>query len=329
MANKNRLLTLLQILQSDSDEHHPLTTAQVREALAEKGCPVSIFTLRDDIASLQESGYEIDVKEKNGTPTTYGFMEREWSAPELQLLIDAVSAAQFIPVDRSKDLIKKLAGMAGPSQRDSLQPQILISEHIKAKNKKMIFTVQAIRKAIKSDRKITFKYYQYNLRKEQVPKHAGTPEEDYIVSPYATIWNSDRYYLVGYSDKLKKVATFRIDRMDTPRQIQRRRVPAPDDFNIQDYTDKVFWMYGGNEEEVTLRCKHCLMDQMIDKFGEGIEIQNVRRENFDITVPVDISGTFYAWVTQFVGEMTIVAPEHVRQAYAEYLTEAIDDALGE
>ena len=70
MANKNRLLTLLQILQSDSDEHHPLTTAQVREALAEKGCPVSIFTLRDDIASLQESGYEIDVKEKNGTPTT-------------------------------------------------------------------------------------------------------------------------------------------------------------------------------------------------------------------------------------------------------------------
>ena len=329
MANKNRLLTLLQILQSDSDEHHPLTTAQVREALAEKGCPVSIYTLRDDVASLQESGYQIDVREKNGTPTTYGFMERDWSAAELQVLIDAVSAAQFIPVDRSNDLIKKLASMAGPSQRDSLQPQILISERIKAKNKKMIFTVQAIRKAIKSDKKIVFKYYQYNIQKEQVPKHEGTPEEDYVVSPYATVWNNDRYYLVGYSDKLKKVATFRIDRMDTPRQIQRRRVSAPDDFNVQDYTDKVFWMYDGNEEEVTLRCKRKLMDQVIDKFGEGIEIKNVRRDTFDITVPVDISGTFYAWVTQFVGEMTITAPNHVRQAYADYLTEAIDDVLGE
>lgn len=329
MANKNRLLTLLQILQNDSDEHHPLTTAQVREALAERGCPVSIFTLRDDITSLQESGYQIDVKEKNGTPTTYGFMEREWSAAELQVLIDAVSAAQFIPVERSNDLIKKLANMAGPSHRDSLEPQILVSEHIKAKNKKMIFTVQAIRKAIRSDRKIIFKYYQYNLQKEQVPKHEGTPEELYVVSPYATVWNNDRYYLVGYSDKRKKVTTFRIDRMDTPKQIQRKRVTEPDDFNIQDYTDKVFWMYDGNEEEVTLRCKHNLMDQVIDKFGEGIDIKNVRRNTFDITVPVDISGTFYAWVTQFVGEMTIIAPGHVKDAYADYLQEAIDDVLGQ
>ena len=71
------------------------------------------------------------------------------------------------------------------------------------------------------------------------------------------------------------------------------------------------------------------MDQVIDRFGEGIEIKNVRRETFDITVPVAISGIFYAWVTQFVGEMTIIAPDHVRQAYAEYLTEAIDDVLGE
>lgn len=328
MANKNRLLTLLRVLQSQSDEYHPLTTAQIRETLAQKGCPVSISTLRDDIASLQASGYEIDIKEKNGITTTYGFMERDWSAPELQLLTDAVSSAQFIPVDRSNDLIKKLASMAGPSQRESLQPQILVSEHIKAKNKKMIFTVQAIRRAIKSDKKITFKYYQYNLQKEQVPKHLGTPEEDYIVSPYATIWNSDRYYLVGYSDKLNKVATFRIDRMDTPKQLQQRRVPEPKEFNIQNYTDKVFWMYDGNEEDVTLRCRHNLMDQMIDKFGEGIEIRNVQSETFDITVPVHISGTFYAWVTQFVGEMKIVAPEYIRQAYAGYLTEAVDAALG-
>ena len=325
MANKNRLLALLQILQSNSDEHHPLTTAQVRKALAEKGCPVSIFTLRDDIASLRESGYEIEIKERNGIPTTYGFMEREWSAAELQLLIDAVSSAQFIPIERSNELIWKLVNMAGPSQRDALQPRILVSEHIKAKNKKMIYTVQAIRRAINNDKKITFKYYQYNLQKEQVPKHAGTPEEDYIISPYATIWNSDRYYLVGYSDKLKKVATFRIDRMDIPKQIQRKRVPAPEDFHVQDYTDKVFWMYKGDEENVTLRCKQHLMDQMIDKFGEGIDIENVQEDTFDITVPVEITGTFYAWVTQYVGEMKIVAPEHVREAYKGYLREALDD----
>ncbi len=326
MAKKDRLLTLLQILQNESDEHQPLTTAQVREALLEKGCPVSILTLRDDIISLQKSGYEIEVKEKNGTPTTYGFADREWSAPELQLLIDAVSSAQFIPVERSNELIRKLAKMAGPSQREALQPRILVSEHIKAKNKKMIYTVQAIRKASLSDKKITFKYYQYNLQKEQVPKHEGTPEEDYVISPYATIWNNDRYYLVGYSDKRQKVTTFRIDRMDIPKQVQQKRVPPPGNFNIQDYTDKVFWMYDGEEEQVILRCKHSLMDQMIDKFGEGIEIRDITEETFDFTVPVRISSTFYAWVTQFVGELLIVSPEYIKKIYSGYLTKAIDYA---
>ena len=57
-------------------------------------------------------------------------------------------------------------------------------------------------------------------------------------------------------------------------------------------------------------------------------MQNVRRDTFDIVVPVHISGTFYAWVTQFIGEMTIVAPGHVRDAYADYLQEGIDEVLG-
>ena len=327
LAMKNRVLCLMDYLQKNSDERHSVTTAEVRNALAEHGCAVTIQTLRRDVASLQEHGFEIEVLETNGLSTEYKWVDRVWSAPELQLLVDAVSAAQFIPVERSNQLIAKLAGMAGPSYRDDLEPQILVSEHIKAKNKKMIFTVQAIRRAIRADKKITFKYYQYNTRKEQVPKHEGTPEENYVISPYATIWNNDRYYLVGWSEKLQKVATFRIDRMDTPKQVNRKRIPPPADYNVQDYTDKVFWMYDGNEEEVTLRCRHKILDQVIDRFGEGIELKNVTRQTFDVTVPVCISGTFYAWVVQFVGEMNIVAPGHVQQAYADYLQQAIDDVL--
>ena len=46
-------------------------------------------------------------------------------------------------------------------------------------------------------------------------------------------------------------------------------------------------------------------------------------------MPVSLSTTFYAWVFQYVGKMKIVAPEHVREAYAGYLEEAIDEVLGE
>lgn len=328
MATKNRIVYLMRYLQENSDENHPVTTAQIREEMAQKGCPIIIPTLRDDIESLQNAGYDIQVNETEGMSTTYSWLDREWSLPELQILVDAVSSSQFITKEKSRELIDKLVRMGAPSLRENLKPQILVSEHVKAPNQQILLSVQAIRRAIDRDRKITFKYMQYNTDKVQVPRHAGTPEEDYVVSPYATIWNNDRYYLVGYSDKRKEVNTFRVDRMTKVKQIQKKRVPEPEDFNIQDYTDKVFWMYDGNEEEVTLCCKRHLMDQMIDKFGEGVNVSNVRRETFDITVPVHISGTFYAWVTQFIGEMTITGPGHVRDAYAEFLQEGIDDVLG-
>ena len=329
MAMKPRVLYLMQYLEQNSDEQHPVTTAEIRKELAAKGCPVSIITLRADIESLLEAGYEISINEKEGFSTTYSWIDRDLSAPELQILVDAVSSSQFITTEKSKELIQKLVTLAGPSYQASLTPQILVSEHVKAPNKQILLSVQAIRRAIDHDRKITFKYMQYNTDKAQVPKYAGTPEEDYIVSPYATIWNSDRYYLVGYYEKRKKVNTFRIDRMTKVRQIQKKRVPEPDDFNVQDYTDKVFWMYDGNEEEVTLRCRHKILDQIIDRFGEGIELKNITKQTFDVTVPVCISGTFYAWIVQFIGEMNIVAPGHVRDAYAEYLQDGIDDVLGQ
>ena len=329
MATKNRIVYLMQYLQENSDENRSVTTAQIREEMARKGCPIIISTLRDDIESLQSAGYDIQVIETEGMPTTYSWLDREWSQPELQILVDAVSSSQFITSEKSHQLIEKLAKMAAPSLRDSLKPEILVSEHVKAPNKQILLSVQAVRRAIDRDRKITFKYVTYNLEKQQVPRHQGTPQEDYVVSPYATIWNNERYYMVGYSEKRKDINTYRIDRMIGVKQVPRKRIPAPEDFSIQDYTDKVFWMYDGNKEDVTLRCRHKILDQVIDRFGEGIELKNVTRQTFDVTVPVCISGTFYAWVVQFVGEMNIEAPGYVKDAYAGYLQEAIDDVLAD
>ena len=330
MPTKDRLLVLLQTLQKNSDDETALSTADILAALEAEGHDCSIRTLRREVKSLQDCGYEIEIREKTeGGYTRYAWMDREWSQPELQILVDAVSAAQFIPQARSEELIRKLSGMAGPSHQEELVPQFLISERVKAKNKDMIYSVQAIRRAIERDRKIAFRYLQYNMNKEQVPKHEGTPEEEYVVSPYATVWNNDRYYLVGWSDKRNKIAVYRIDRMKVPKQLPNKRIPAPDDFDIRDYTDKVFRMYGGPEEKVTLKCKTEILDQVIDRFGEGIELKNRCSETFEVTVPVSLSTTFYAWVFQFVGKMRILGPEYVREVYVGYLGMAMNEVLEE
>ncbi len=327
MANKNRILTLLQILSENTDADHLMSTSQVRKALEDKGMIVTVQTLRDDIASLKEAGYQIVIREKTGRPTEYGLLRKDWSRAELRLLADAVSSAQFIPIVRSRELIRKLAKLQGPWASEDLVPRILVSERVKARNRDMIHSVETIRKAIRSNRKITFRYLRYTPNMKQVPRHAGTPDEHYTVSPYATVWNDDRYYLVGWSDRRNAVTVFRLDRMEVPVILPQARKETPAGFDIRDYTDKVFRMYGGPEETVTLRCRMEILDQVIDRFGDGIQLEDVTEEFFTVKVPVCLSTTFYGWVFMFTGQMTIEAPDYVAREYAGYLEKALDDVL--
>ena len=312
MATKSRLLFLLKLLQRNSDEDLSLTTAQIRKALSDEGYSASVKTIRDDIETLKEAGFDIIVNESAGLSTTYSYVDRTFEVPELQILIDAVSSSQLITKERSRKLIRKLAGMAGPSVRDELQPRVLVSESIKAQNTQILYILQKIREGIRLNCKISFKYYNYNMNKERIPRHNG---EIYVISPYATIWKDDRYYLVGYSDKRDKVVSFRIDRMETPSVTKQKSVPVPSEFSVTNYTDKITKMFDGPEEEITLRCRNVLIDQVIDKFGTGINIHPVDDEYFEITETVAISGTFFGWLFQYVEEMMIVSPPNVRNEY--------------
>ena len=325
MANKSRVLYLLQYIQNNSDEDRPVSTAQIRSALKEKGYPVTVETLRDDIAALKDAGYDIAVNEASGLTTTYSYIDRPLDVPELQILIDAVSSSQFISHTRSKQLISKLIAMAGPSHREELRPGIMISEFIKTPNSQLLYTVQKIQQAIQSDRKITFQYFQFNLNKERVPRHDG---KWYVISPYVTIWKHERYFLVGWSDEREKVVVFRIDRMGIPKLTREIRMPAPESFIVRDYTERIFNMYDeGEMETVTLRCRHHMIDHIIDYFGKDVEPFNITEKTFDVNVKVCASTTFFSWVMGYVGDMTIAGPKKICNAYCEIMQKGIDGVL--
>ena len=70
------------------------------------------------------------------------------------------------------------------------------------------------------------------------------------------------------------------------------------------------------------------MNMIVDQFGTDLDIHRCREKSVDITVTVHLSPTFYGWLFQFAGEMTVIAPEQVCEQYALRLQTAIDDALG-
>ena len=325
MDTKERILMLLQFLKENTDEEKTASAAEIRKMFREKGESVSAPTLRDDIASLNKAGFDIGIYEVNGVGTYYKFLGRDWSLPELQILTDAVSAGQFISAGKTDQMIAKLRQMAGPSERDRLQPSIRTQARLKAPNEQILYIIQTIREAMDTDRRISFRhdYYTADLRRQA--KHDGYT---YEVSPYATIWKKDNYYLVGWSEKHNDVAHFRIDRMELPKLLKKKRHPAPESLHLEDHSDRIFSMFDGPEETVVLRCRPHLMNQIVDQFGAEPEILRRDEKSLDVSVPVHLSPTFYGWLFQFAGEMTVIAPEYVCERYAARMQTALDDVLG-
>ncbi len=84
-------------------------------------------------------------------------------------------------------------------------------------------------------------------------------------------------------------------------------------------------MYDGPEEQVTLRCRHHMMDNIVDYFGMDAVPENMNEETFDVTVSVAVSNPFFAWVAGFTGDMTITGPDHVKAEYKAMLRQALED----
>ena len=134
MDSKERIIVLLRYLKDNTDEETEVSAADIRRMFGDLGESVSAPTLRDDIASLQRAKEDIVVREVSGKGTFFKYLGREWSEAELQILIDAISAGQFISRNKSDRLIDKIRMLVGPSLRESLRPCILTDSQVKAPN---------------------------------------------------------------------------------------------------------------------------------------------------------------------------------------------------
>ena len=310
---KSRILYLKRYLEECADELHPITITQILSYLEKKGISASRKTVTQDITQLIESG--VDIVCNAGHSYEYFIGERHFELPELKLLVDAVAASGFISPTKSAELIEKLMAFSSEHQAIELNRRLHVDKYIKSENKNNYYTVDLLHTAINASKKITFKYYEYDQYKKKVYKHN---RHLYTFSPYTLLWNNDRYYAVGFSEKHGKVVSFRVDRIATPMLMDNPAVPIPADFDIQLYTKSIFQMFEGKQlKKITIKCQNELMKSVIDRFGIDVETQTLDKEHFSAVVDVSASPTFYGWVFSFGGRMKITAPV---EAVTEYQT---------
>ena len=182
-------------------------------------------------------------------------------------------------------------------------------------------TVDTVHSAINSSKMISFLYFRYNSKKAKEYHKDGAL---YRVSPLSLVWNDENYYLIGYDEDAQCVKNFRVDKMEKVSEISVPRSAkaleaAP---NPGVYTRKVFGMWGGSEELVTLECADSLAGVMLDRFGKNVHFESVDG-GFRIRERVGISPNFFAWVAGFGKDVRIIAPKSARDAFLSYVTDAL------
>lgn len=318
MTSKERLIELLKLLYSKTDDEHPLSTAEILAYFMEQGVRTDRDTVKADIEALNNCGIEIYTIKS--TQNKYYFSDRPFELAELKLLVDAVEASKFITTKKSKALVQKLMTLAGENRASELVRHLYTTGRIKPENETIFYTVDAIHKAINAAKQISFVYCEYDRNKKLIPKRNGEP---YIFSPYAMLYSEDKYYVLGYSLRHEKIVKYRVDRMKTPIILDTDIVPRPADFDPVDYTVNIFSMYDGTTCQVELLCENRLMNYVVDRFGDDVHTEFAVDDHFVATVEVSVSQTFLARIFQFAGGIKIIGPTEVVAEYQKMLQEAL------
>ena len=305
---KQKLFRILEILMRETDEEHGLTVNEIISRLDEYGIGAERKSIYDDFLTLDELGFSVLRTETR--PPKYFLDNKIFELAELKMLVDAVQASKFITTKKSREIIEKLEIFAGEHHSRELSRQVYVEDRVKTLNSSSIYSIDAIHNAINNKKKLTFKYFDYNGEKKKVLRHGG---DAYVVSPIALIWDDEKYYLVACDGKDSVVKNFRVDKMTDVNVLEESaNLSDYERFNPADYSRKIFGMYGGREELVTIECREKLAGVVIDRFGTDPLFVKTPF-GFKFSMRVMISPTFFAWLLGFGEDMRIVSPDSVRE----------------
>lgn len=316
-------VAILDILKNYSDEENPVSAGTIIEKLAEKGIEVERKAVYRGIDALIDYGYDILFTR---TPKAgYYLLDKLFELPEIYLLTDAVQAASFITVKKTRDLVKKLDSMLSEGERRKREKGLYIDNGHKCENEEIFYNIDILSRAINENKKVCL---TYTVRKISKDRKIINENREYKISPYALIWQNEHYYLVANNEKYDNLMHIRLDRA---RKINITKENArhfsevsiyKDKFDVADYAAKSFQMYSGKSTKIELKCKEEILEQVVDRFSDKIFIRNLEDGWFTFSTNVNLSAGLVNWIMQFADSIVVKSPVELTDMLKER-TEAI------
>ena len=303
---KLKIMYLMKILLDETDETHDITLNEIVKKLKSYNVTAERKSLYDDIENLRQFGFDI-IGSQYDRSYHYKIASRDFQLVELKLLVDAVQSAKFITKKKSDELIKKIESFASKYEAKQLHRQVNVNGRVKSMNERVYYSVDTIHDALCKECQIKFQYFSWTVDKKMELKHDGAY---YSVSPWALCWDDEKYYLIGYDNREMKIKHFRVDKMTNVSTTDEKRLGKEPfaQIKMSEYTNKLFGMFDGDLESVTLLCENHTANVIIDRFGTDIPIIKTDEEHFTVKVKVSVSKIFLGWIMAIPG-IKIVAPE--------------------
>jgi predicted DNA-binding transcriptional regulator YafY len=314
---KLKPLYIMDYLLRNTDEAHPASMKQIIAYLESQGISAERKSVYSDIEALCDYGIDI-LQTGSARSTGYYVASRSFELPELKLLVDSVQSSKFITHKKTATLIRKIEKLASIHEAQLLQRQVYVANRIKTMNESIYYNVDEIQTGISTNRQIRFKYFNYNVRKEKEYRRGGA---FYQVSPFALTWDDENYYMVAYDSEFREIRHYRVDKMEkiSVTGAERDGLEAFKALDMAVYARKVFGMFSGSDQRVTLRFENTLVGAVLDRLGRDIPIVPDGNGHFLVTADVVVSPQFFAWVSGFGNQVRIISPDAVVREMREYI----------
>ena len=328
-GTKMKMVKLLELLRSQTDEAHPMCTKDIIKNLEEVGLACDRRTIYRDIKVLNDYGYEV-MTTRMGHDQAYYIADRGFSLPEIKLLIDAVLAASFLTEKKTQELVGKLSNLGGSHQGALLVAGSFYANKRKHSNESIYYSIDQIQTALQEKKKVSCFYFFQNENHEKVYQK---DKARYLLEPYALVIRDDNYYLLTYNAKYGDTTTYRVDRMEDVR-VEEESVSSTAlsyQEHVSEHLQEAFHMYSGEPQWVVLRFDSSLISVIYDTFGEETQIKSYPAGYYEARVQIQVAPTFWGWLFQFGGKMEIAYPQSLVLAFhrqmAPFLPLAAREAL--
>lgn len=353
---------VMNFLLKNTDEDHPASASDIIDYLADFDIYAERRSIYRDIQEINEVTYALehecrmkfaeeaiaadeddDEKLIVYDPNRKGFyaQRRNYDLLDIRLLAECVHAAKFVSNDTAERLIDVLCNLVSEEQSVGIRSDVNVIGRVATTNEKIFYSINTINDAMSRERfgqrhepeQITFKYLKHTISdvRQQVERRNGSV---ITVSPYKLIMNDGNYYLLAYDSKSKRFWPYRVDRMKGV-CLTGQPIEGAEDYekiDIQNYTRRVFSMYGGKQYRAKLRFINPLLDTAVERFGRKGETQNDYRfvntdpiyaklddHHFTVEATVEVSDQFFGWLLGFGKRVKILEPEPVVSMFRAYL----------